>query len=86
MTRPSQNGSWSIKKVLPAVADGLDYGQLAGVQDGGMAMNAFVEAIDVQTTPQRRAELREQLWAYCRLDTLAMVKLWAFFSGREIET
>ena len=83
---PSQNGSWSIKKVLPAVADGLDYGQLAGVQDGGMAMNAFVEAIDVQTTPQRRAELREQLWAYCRLDTLAMVKLWAFFSGREIET
>ena len=38
---PSQHGSWSIKKVLPAVAPELRYDELEGVQDGGMAMDAF---------------------------------------------
>ena len=38
---PSQEGSWSIKAVLPAVASDLDYAKLDGVQDGGMAMAAY---------------------------------------------
>jgi hypothetical protein len=79
---PSQQGSWSIKKVLPAVAPELRYGDLEGVQDGGMAMKAFVEAIAVVTTSLRKAEIEQQLLRYCGLDTLAMVRLWAFFSGR----
>ena len=33
---PSQQGSWSIKKVLPAVAPDLRYDALPGVKDGGM--------------------------------------------------
>ena len=37
---PRQEGSWSIKKVLPTVASDLHYDALEGVQDGGMAMEA----------------------------------------------
>ena len=79
---PSQQGSWSIKKVLPAVAPDLRYDDLEGVQNGGMAMNAFMEAIAVQTSPTRKAEIEKHLIAYCGLDTYAMIRLWKFFSGR----
>lgn len=79
---PSQQGSWSIKKVLPAIAPELSYGDLDGVQDGGMAMDAFLEAIAKDTSVSRKAEIEKQLLDYCSLDTYAMVKLWQFFSGR----
>ncbi len=79
---PSQQGRWSIKKVLPAVAPDLRYDTLAGVKDGGMAMEAYVEAIAPGTAPERREQLREELLTYCALDTLAMVRLWEFLSGR----
>jgi hypothetical protein len=79
---PSQQGSWSIKAVLPAAVPDLSYDQLTGVQDGGMAMEAFTEAISSDTPPDRKAEIEGQLLAYCQLDTLAMVRLWQLFSGR----
>lgn len=79
---PSQQGSWSIKKVLPAVAPDLSYDKLEGVQDGGLAMNAYLEAIATATTATRKAQIEKQLLAYCALDTYAMVRLWQFFSGR----
>ena len=79
---PSQQGSWSIKKVLPAVAPDLSYTDLEGVQDGGMAMDAFLEAIASETTETRKAQIEKQLLEYCGLDTYAMVRLWKFFSGR----
>lgn len=79
---PSQEGSWSIKKVLPAVAPDLDYARLDGVKDGRMAMAAFQEAIRPSTTTARKEEIRQQLSAYCRLDTFAMVRLWQFLAGR----
>ena len=80
---PSQEGSWSIKKVLPAIAPDLQYADLTGVQDGGMAMNAYLEAINAQTSAVRIEEIEQQLINYCRLDTYAMVRLWKFFSGRK---
>ena len=52
------------------------------MQDGTAAMEAFIEAIQPSTSAERKAELERQLLAYCRLDTLAMVRLWEFFSGR----
>jgi len=79
---PSMKGSWGIKAVLPAVAPDLAYGALAGVQEGGSAMEAYLEALRPGTPPERIAEIRSQLAAYCRLDTFAMVRLWHFFSGR----
>lgn len=79
---PSQQGSWSIKHLLPAVAPELCYDNLDGVQDGGSAMQAYLEAIDANTTFARKQEIERQLLAYCHLDTLAMVKLWEFFAMR----
>lgn len=79
---PGQHGSWSIKQVLPAVAPDLRYDALEGVQDGGMAMDAFQEAISSSTTVNRKEEIRKQLLEYCGLDTYAMVRLWQYFSGR----
>ena len=78
---PQQQGSWSIKKVLPAIAPDLSYGALEGVQNGGLAMEAFLEAISPTTTSARKAEIEKQLITYCGLDTFAMVRLWQFFSG-----
>ncbi|MGO4814117.1 DUF2779 domain-containing protein [Cupriavidus sp. 2MCAB6] len=79
---PSQQGSWSIKKVLPAVAPDLRYDALDGVQDGGMAMSAYQEAIHPGTTRARKDQIERQLLDYCGLDTFAMVRLWQFFAGR----
>lgn len=79
---PSQEGSWSIKKVLPAVVPELRYDALDGVQDGGMAMEAFLEGIHESTSAERKADIERQLLAYCCLDTYAMVRLWQVFSGQ----
>ncbi len=78
---PSQQGSWSLKKLLPAVAPELGYDALPGVKDGGMSMTGYTQAIAPETTPQRREQIRQELNAYCGLDTLAMVRLWEFLSG-----
>lgn len=79
---PSQQGSWSIKAVLPAVAPDLSYEALVGVQNGGMAMEAYLEAIHADTTTERKSEIEKQLLEYCGLDTFAMVRLWQFLAGR----
>jgi hypothetical protein len=78
---PSQEGSWSIKKVLPSIAPDLHYTDLQGVQDGGMAMGAFEEAIKPETSPDRKSEIEKELLKYCELDTYAMVTIWRFFAG-----
>jgi len=83
---PSQQGSWSIKAVLPALCPDLHYDDLEGVQDGGMAMTAFEEALAPQTTPARKAEIERQLLDYCKLDTYAMVRLWSAFTGQRLLT
>jgi hypothetical protein len=80
---PSQHGSWSLKAVLPSAIPELSYNQLEGVQNGGMAVAAFMEAIDPATSAQRKAEIQNQLFSYCQLDTFAMVRLHQFFSGSD---
>jgi hypothetical protein len=79
---PSQQGSWSIKAVLPAVCPDLTYSDLDGVQDGNAAISAYQEAINPDTTPERKIEIQSQLDKYCALDTFAMVRLWEFFTGK----
>lgn len=79
---PSQQGSWSIKDVLPAVAPDLSYEALEGVKDGVMAMESYLEAIHPDTSSERKAEIEKQLLVYCGLDTFAMVRLWQFLVGR----
>lgn len=78
---PQMRGSWSIKAVLPTIAPDLGYDDLEEVADGMAAQRAFLEAIDVETSIDRREQIRSQLLDYCRLDTLAMVRLAAFLAA-----
>lgn len=79
---PAQEGSWSIKKLLPALAPELQYSDLDGVQDGNMAIAAYLEAISPETGEERKQEIRKQLLSYCQLDTYSMVRIWQSFTGR----
>ena len=79
---PSQQGSWSLKAVLPVLIPQLSYDSLDGVKNGQDAQLAYAEATDAKCLQPRMAELREQLLKYCELDTLALVAIWRKFSGK----
>ena len=78
---PKMLGSWSIKAVMPAINPDMDYAKLAGIKEGTAASEGFIEAIDPKTTPDRKAELEEQLLRYCKFDTEAMVEIVQYFSS-----
>lgn len=88
---PLMQGSWSIKSVLPAMFGNddaeLSYEKLAvsvdggAVADGGAATVAYMEAIDPKTSLDRKESIHAQLLAYCKLDTLAMVRVWERLSS-----
>ena len=69
-------GSFSIKKVLPALCPNdyeLDYKQLE-ISNGGMASSAFKE---MRTQSIEHVNLtRDNLFKYCRLDTYAMYAIY----------
>lgn len=70
---PEMQGSYSIKKVLPALVPELSYKEL-NIQEGGTASNTFSQMVqgnfegDIEQT-------RKDLLAYCELDTFAMVRI-----------
>ena len=68
------HGSFSIKSVLPALAPEFGYEDLE-IQDGNLASVAFLESINPDTKPGRRAQLRSDLLAYCERDTEAMLRV-----------
>ena len=72
---PSMNGSYSIKYVLPALVPEMAqaYKQLDSVQNGGEAMNAYAKLSTMEDSERER--IRRALLAYCKLDTLAMVRV-----------
>lgn len=80
---PSMEGSWSIKKLLPAIAPDLRYDQLEGVQDGGMAMEAFKKSISTEMPNNQKSIIRGNLLRYCKMDTLAMVTLWKYLLANQ---
>lgn len=71
--RWQMRGSYSIKAVLPALVPELSYDGM-DVADGMAAMRAYHEMC-AQDDPVALAELRRGLLEYCRLDTLAMVRI-----------
>ena len=75
--RKEIGGSFSIKSVLPAICPNdpeLDYHGLDGVHNGTEAMSVYPEI--QYMPPEEREKARKNLLAYCKLDTLAMVKVW----------
>ena len=75
---PSMEGSFSIKKVLPALFPDdpeLNYTNLTGsVHNGTQAMTIFPKIKDME--PDEQIKARQALLEYCHLDTLAMVRIW----------
>ena len=49
---------------------------------GGMAQEAYREAVQPETIAERKAQIHKELTAYCALDTYAMVRLWQVFADR----
>lgn len=78
---PAMNGSNSIKNVLPALVDDeeLDYHAL-NIQEGVTASIRYGE-LATGTYEGDTAQLRADLLAYCRLDTLAMVRVLEVLEG-----
>ena len=75
---PDFHGSFSIKSVLPALFpddDELNYAKLGSVQNGADAMSLYANLHRVVDFAKRE-EIRCDLLAYCRLDTLAMVRIY----------
>ena len=75
--RKEIGGSFSIKSVLPAICPDdpeLDYHELEDIHNGTEAMSMYPKMKDME--PEEREKIRRSLLAYCRLDTLAMVKVW----------
>jgi hypothetical protein len=76
---PAMQGSYSIKKVLPAMVPELSYDELP-IGSGGVASAAFyhlkdtIDSNDVERT-------RKALLEYCKMDTYAMVRLLGVLRG-----
>ena len=70
-------GSYSIKYVLPSLFPDdpeLDYHKLQLVHNGEEAMSAFAEL--EKKAKEEQEKIRKSLSEYCKLDTLAMIKIW----------
>ncbi len=70
---PEMQGSYSIKKVLPALVPELSYEGL-DINDGGSASVSY-ERLMEETDMIKILETRNNLLEYCKLDTLAMVEI-----------
>tara|TARA_R110000737_G_scaffold336727_1_gene356405 strand:+ start:15560 stop:17035 length:1476 start_codon:yes stop_codon:yes gene_type:complete len=76
---PEMQGSYSIKKVLPALVPELSYSDL-NIKEGGTASNTFSQMVqgifegDIHST-------RKDLLEYCKMDTLAMVRILGVLRG-----
>ena len=68
------HGSHSIKHVLPALVPDLGYEGLT-IADGETAMLAYSGLLRIRDDAERE-KIRRDLLAYCRMDTIAMVRIW----------
>ena len=67
-------GSSSIKKVLPALVPNLTYDDL-DIQEGVAAARKWKEVTLKEVSEVEREKVYLDLIEYCKLDTLAMVKI-----------
>ncbi|MBI2573577.1 DUF2779 domain-containing protein [Candidatus Woesearchaeota archaeon] len=68
---PAQQGSCSIKEVLPALT-GKNYKNL-DINNGGDASVSYCEMVFGALSVEQKAKIRQDLLAYCGLDTEGMV-------------
>ncbi len=73
---PAFQGSFSIKKVGPALAPLVRYDDLSGVADGMAASSAFETIAKGELTSVDEARVRAALLLYCQRDTLALLEIY----------
>lgn len=78
---PAMAGSWSLKAVLPTISADMTYDKLIGIQEGTAASEGYLEAMQPDTPEARKAELKQQLLAYCKFDTEGLVRLLQFLGS-----
>jgi len=71
--RWEMEGSYSLKYVLPALVPELKYEEME-ISDGGMAANAWLSLWEMEDSGEIE-KVRNALLKYCKLDTLAMVRI-----------
>ena len=74
VSHPGFRGKTSIKVTLPTLVPEMSYKNLL-IGGGDSAVAAFVRMVRGWCSSEEVAQLREALLAYCKQDTLAMVKL-----------
>jgi hypothetical protein len=72
---PRMKGSWNLKSVIECIAPEMSYTKLDEVRNGMAAQQAYLEMIDPKTNAIRREDLRNKLLEYCKLDTMAMLRI-----------
>lgn len=75
---PKFMGRSSIKFVLPALFPEMDYKKL-DVKSGTDAIEAYRQILEKEIVGQEAEIKRQAMLEYCKLDTLAMVKIWQYF-------
>jgi hypothetical protein len=70
-------GSASIKNVLPVLVPELTYKAL-GIQKGDQAVERWEKMIDSDTPQEEKEQIAKDLLEYCKLDTLAMVRIYEY--------
>lgn len=68
-------GRTSIKKVLPVLCPQFSYSNLE-IQDGTMALDTWGRMVSDPDFKENKNKVRQNLLDYCKLDTLAMVKIY----------
>ena len=71
---PEFHGSFSLKSVVPALVPEINYEEL-DIQEGSVAAVAFPKMIAATTDAGEKERIMKGLLEYCKMDTLAMVKL-----------
>jgi len=73
---PDFGGSFSLKRVLPALVPELRYDDLP-IAEGETASLELERLLfqEAEPTPEARAQLRSDLLRYCHQDTWGLVKL-----------
>ena len=73
---PEMQGKSGLKTVLPIIAPEMEkaYSELDMVQHGGDAMNIY-NKLEESSDMEEISRYKSSLLAYCKLDTLAMVKI-----------
>jgi hypothetical protein len=70
---PAMKGSYSIKKVLPALVPELSYAELE-INNGGLASSSYAAMHHISDSEELN-KTRANLLEYCKMDTWAMVKI-----------